>query len=249
MDFTVAIVGRPNVGKSTLFNRLAGRRLALVDDQPGLTRDRREAQTEIGKCPITLVDTAGLEAGNDGLTTRMREQTEAAVEQADLVLFLIDSRAGVIGADQMFAELVRNSGKPVVLATNKSEGRAAEAGFYEAFELGLGEPLAISAEHGIGIGEISEAIERAFEEKARNAAGEDVAEEDEGPHALRIAIVGRPNVGKSTFVNALLGEERMITGPEAGITRDAIASEVDWAGRPLRVFDTAGAQAKTPGQG
>ena len=159
MSFTVAIVGRPNVGKSTLFNRLAGRRLALVDDQPGLTRDRREAETEIGKCPITLVDTAGLESGSEGLTSRMREQTEAAVEQADLILFLIDARAGVIGADTMFAELVRNSGKPVVLAANKSEGRAAEAGFYEAFELGLGEPLVISAEHGFGIGEILDAIE------------------------------------------------------------------------------------------
>ncbi|MEE8633054.1 MAG: ribosome biogenesis GTPase Der, partial [Methyloceanibacter sp.] len=183
-------------------------------------------------------------SGSEGLTSRMREQTEAAVEQADLILFLIDARAGVIGADTMFAELVRNSGKPVVLAANKSEGRAAEAGFYEAFELGLGEPLVISAEHGIGIGEISDAIEQAFEEKASEAEGEDNAEEDEGPHALRIAIVGRPNVGKSTLVNALLGEERMITGPEAGITRDAIASEVEWAGRPLRVFDTAGLRRK-----
>lgn len=249
MPFTVAIVGRPNVGKSTLFNRLAGKRLALVDDQPGLTRDRRDVETEIGTCAVTLVDTAGLESGSEGLTTRMREQTEAAVEQADLILFLIDARAGVIGADKIFAELVRNSGKPVVLAANKSEGRAAEAGFYEAFELGLGEPLAISAEHGIGIGEVSDAIEQACQENENNAAGEDNAAEDEGPHALRIAIVGRPNVGKSTLVNALLGEERMITGPEAGITRDAIASEVEWAGRPLRVFDTAGLRRKVRVEG
>ena len=240
MSFTVAIVGRPNVGKSTLFNRLAGRRLALVDDQPGLTRDRREAETELGTCTVTLIDTAGLEAGDAGLTARMREQTEAAIEQADLVLFLMDARAGVIGADNTFAELVRDSGKPVVLAANKSEGRAAEAGFYEAFELGLGEPLAISAEHGLGIGEISEAIEQVCKE----SSGEESDAADEGPHALRIAIVGRPNVGKSTLVNALLGEERMITGPEAGITRDAIASEVEWAGRPLRVFDTAGLRRK-----
>jgi GTP-binding protein len=232
------------VGKSTLFNRLAGRRLALVDDQPGLTRDRREAETEIGNYTITLIDTAGLETGSEGLTSRMREQTEAAIEQADLILFLIDARAGVIGADEMFAELVRASGRPVVLAANKSEGRAAEAGFYEAFELGLGEPLAISAEHGIGVGEVWEAIEQACEEAAGRAGDEESAEEDEGPHALRIAIVGRPNVGKSTLVNGLLGEERMITGPEAGITRDAIASEMEWAGRPLRLFDTAGLRRK-----
>lgn len=250
MSFTVAIVGRPNVGKSTLFNRLAGRRLALVNDQPGLTRDRREAQTEIGIWAVTLIDTAGLESGNAGLTARMRQQTEAAIEQADLILFLIDARAGVIGADEMFAELVRNSGKPVVLAANKSEGRAAEAGFYEAFELGLGEPLAISAEHGLGFGEVSEAIEQACQEQAcqekaeRNAGEEEGAEQDEGQRALRIAIVGRPNVGKSTLVNAVLGEDRMITGPEAGITRDAIASEVEWAGRPLRLFDTAGLRRK-----
>ncbi len=244
MSFTVAIVGRPNVGKSTLFNRLAGRRLALVDDQPGQTRDRREAKTEIGNYTITLIDASGLETGSEGLTSRMREQTEAAIEQADLILFLIDARAGVIGADEMFAELVRASGRPVVLAANKSEGRAAEAGFYEAFELGLGEPLAISAEHGIGVGEVWEAIEQACEEAAGRAGDEESAEEDEGPHALRIAIVGRPNVGKSTLVNGLLGEERMITGPEAGITRDAIASEMEWAGRPLRLFDTAGLRRK-----
>jgi len=243
MSFTVAIVGRPNVGKSTLFNRLAGKRLALVDDQPGLTRDRREAEAEIGTCMVTLVDTAGLEPGDTGLTARMRQQSEAAIAQADLVLFLIDARAGVIAADEIFAELVRASGKPVILAANKSEGRAAEAGFYEAFALGLGEPLPISAEHALGIGDVTEAIEQACKAKGGEAAVE--AETDaEGHHPLRIAIVGRPNVGKSTLVNALLGEERMITGPEAGITRDAIAVEAAWAGRPLRLFDTAGLRRK-----
>ena len=255
MPFTVAIVGRPNVGKSTLFNRLAGRRLALVDDQPGLTRDRREAETELGSHEVTLIDTAGLEPGDTGLTKRMREQTEAAIMQSDVVLFLIDARAGVIASDEIFAELVRGSGKPVVLAVNKSEGRAAEAGLYEAYGLGLGEPLAISAEHGLGIGEISEAIQAAFE--LRREDSEDGAETveaedtgaDEASHALRIAIVGRPNVGKSTLVNALLGEERMITGPEAGITRDAIASEIDWKGRPLRLFDTAGLRKKARVEG
>jgi GTPase len=247
MPFTVAIVGRPNVGKSTLFNRLAGKRLALVDDQPGLTRDRREAHAEFGPCAVTLVDTAGLEAGDEGLTARMREQTQAAIAEADLVLFLIDARTGVNAADEIFADLVRSAGKPVVLAANKSEGRAAEAGFYEAFALGLGEPLAISAEHGLGIGDVSDAIQQACQAKGDAADGE--ADDDDGPHALRIAIVGRPNVGKSTLVNALLGEERMITGPEAGITRDAIASRLEWDGRPLRVFDTAGLRRKSRVEG
>jgi len=242
MPFTVAIVGRPNVGKSTLFNRLAGKRLALVDDQPGLTRDRREAETELGSCAVRLIDTAGLEPGNEGLTARMRQQTEAAIAQADLVVFLIDARDGVIAADEIFAELVRVSGKPVVLAANKSEGRAAEAGLYEAFALGLGEPLPISAEHGLGIGEVSEAIEQAC--KMRGAEVLTRVEEDADQHPLRIAVVGRPNVGKSTLVNALLGEERMITGPEAGITRDAIASDAEWDGRRLRLFDTAGLRRK-----
>jgi len=249
MSFTVAIVGRPNVGKSTLFNRLAGKRLALVDDQPGLTRDRREAVTELGTYAVTLIDTAGLEPGDTGLTKRMREQTEAAIMQADVVLFLIDARAGVIASDEIFADLVRSSGKPVVLAANKCEGRAAEAGLYEAYALGLGEPLPISAEHGLGIGEISEAIQAVREAQGEEAPREESAEEDEAPHPLRLAIVGRPNVGKSTLVNALLGEDRMITGPEAGITRDAIASELTWAGRALRLFDTAGLRKKARVEG
>lgn len=245
MSFTVAIIGRPNVGKSTLFNRLAGRRLALVDDQPGLTRDRREAEVMLGTSAVTLVDTAGLEAGDEGLTGRMRHQTEAAVAQADLVLFMIDARTGVTAADEIFGDLVRRSGKPVVLAVNKSEGRAAESGFYEAFSLGLGEPLALSAEHALGIGEVFDAIENACEaQKGELAAGEDDEGDEDGSLPLRMAVVGRPNVGKSTLVNALLGEERMITGPEAGITRDAVASEIAWNDRPLRVFDTAGLRRK-----
>jgi GTP-binding protein len=247
MSFTVAIVGRPNVGKSTLFNRLIGKRLALVDDQPGLTRDRREAETEIGPCAVTFIDTAGLELepGDEGLTRRMRQQTEAAIDQADVVLFLIDARAGLVPADEIFAELVRGSGKKVILAANKCEGRAAEPGLYEAYALGLGEPLPISAEHGTGIGEVTEIIEQACREREGTVVvpiGDTV--EAEAPHPLRIAIVGRPNVGKSTLVNALLGEERMITGPEAGITRDAIASAHEWDGRALLLFDTAGLRRK-----
>jgi GTP-binding protein len=246
MSFTIAIIGRPNVGKSTLFNRLAGSRLALVDDQPGLTRDRREAETSIGPFNATLIDTAGFEDAKTGLGPRMREQTLAAIAQADVVVFMIDARAGVIGSDESFADLVRSSGKPVILAANKCEGRAADPGVYEAFRLGFGEPIAISAEHGTGIGELIEAIE----ERA-GAAGEiapteddDSAAEEAGARPLRLAIIGRPNVGKSTLVNSLLGEERMITGPEAGITRDSIAVDLTWEGRPLQLFDTAGLRRK-----
>jgi GTP-binding protein len=249
MSFTVAIVGRPNVGKSTLFNRLAGKRLALVDDQPGLTRDRREAEATLGSCAVTLVDTAGLEPGDKGLTPRMRRQTEAAIDQADVVLFLIDARDGVVAADEMFADLVRGSGKPLVLAANKCEGRAAESGLYEAYALGLGEPLPISAEHDIGIGELSEAIQQVCQAGSAPAPDQGDVTEEAGPHPLRIAIVGRPNVGKSTLINALLGEDRMITGPEAGITRDAIASAVEWDGRPLLLFDTAGLRRKMKVEG
>ena len=245
MPFTIAIVGRPNVGKSTLFNRLAGKRLALVDDQPGLTRDRRETEARIGPCDVTLIDTAGLEPGDGGLTPRMREQTEAAIAQADLVLFLIDARAGVVSADEIFADLVRGSGKPVLLAANKCEGRAAEPGVYDAYRLGLGEPMAISAEHALGIDVVSEAIEEACRKHNEGEVIAEDADADEEPeHPMRVAIVGRPNVGKSTLVNALLGEERMITGPEAGITRDAIAVDLEWDAKPLRLFDTAGLRRK-----
>jgi GTP-binding protein len=245
MPFTVAIVGRPNVGKSTLFNRLVGRRVALVDDQPGLTRDRREADAEIGRTQVRLIDTAGLEAGTEGLTPRMRAQTEAAIAQADLVLFLIDARDGIVPADKDFAELVRRSGKTVVLAANKYEGRAAEPGLYEAFSLGLGEPIPISAEHDLGLGDLKDAIEAAAGPHATpGLEGEDEEAVDDTPHPLRIAVVGRPNVGKSTLVNTLIGEERMITGPEAGITRDAVSVDLDVEGTPLRLFDTAGLRRK-----
>jgi GTP-binding protein len=245
MPFTIAIVGRPNVGKSTLFNRLAGKRLALVDDQPGLTRDRREADAEFGTTAVRLIDTAGLEHGDGGLTARKREQTVAAIKQADLVVFLIDARAGIVAADEIFADLVRASGKPVILAANKCEGRAAEPGLYEAFSLGLGEPLPISAEHDLGIGDLSDAIQAASAqgEGAEIAKGP-AAQEEVVAHPLRIAVVGRPNVGKSTLVNTILGEERMITGPEAGITRDAIAVDIERQGRALRLFDTAGLRRK-----
>ena len=246
MSFTIAIIGRPNVGKSTLFNRLAGRKLALVDDQPGLTRDRREAETSIGPISATLIDTAGFEDDKTGLGPRMREQTLAAIAQADLVVFMIDARAGIIGADESLAALVRNSGKPVILAANKCEGRAAEGGIYESYSLGLGEPIAISAEHATGIGELADAIEEKaapFVETAL-APDDEPATDEDGVRPLRLAVVGRPNVGKSTLVNSLLGEERMITGPEAGITRDAIAAELAWEGRPLQLFDTAGLRRK-----
>ncbi|HEY9519988.1 MAG TPA: ribosome biogenesis GTPase Der [Methyloceanibacter sp.] len=245
MPFTIAIVGRPNVGKSTLFNRLAGKRLALVDDQPGLTRDRREADAEFGTTAVRLIDTAGLEHGDGDITARQREQTVAAIKQADLVVFLIDARAGIVAADEIFADLVRASGKPVILAANKCEGRAAEPGLYEAFSLGLGEPLPISAEHDLGIGDLSDAIQAASAqgEGAEIAKGP-AAQEEVVAHPLRIAVVGRPNVGKSTLVNTILGEERMITGPEAGITRDAIAVDIERQGRALRLFDTAGLRRK-----
>ncbi len=221
-----------------------GRRVALVDDQPGLTRDRREAVAEIGGGEMVLIDTAGFEDAKEGLSARMRAQTQAAIEQADLVLFLIDARAGIVAGDEIFAELVRVSGKPVILAANKVEGRAAEAGLYEAFSLGFGEPLAISAEHDLGIGDLKDAIEAAAEGLDRQDQPPDTAEEGEEAdaelHDLRIAVIGRPNVGKSTLVNALLGEERMITGPEAGITRDAISVPFEWKGVPIQLFDTAG---------
>jgi GTP-binding protein len=245
MPFTVAIVGRPNVGKSTLFNRLAGKRLALVDDQPGLTRDRREADAELGMTAVRLIDTAGFEHGDAGLTPRMREQTVAAIGQADLVVFLIDARAGVVAGDEIIADLVRSSGKPVILAANKCEGRAAEAGMYEAFSLGLGEPLPISAEHDLGVGDLRDAIRHmARGQDGAEQSAEESAKEAPSTHPLRVAVVGRPNVGKSTLVNAILGEERMITGPEAGITRDAVSVDIAREGRVLRLFDTAGLRRK-----
>ena len=242
---TVAIVGRPNVGKSTLFNRLVGKRLALVDDRPGVTRDRREGDATLLGLEFRVIDTAGYEDEDPAtLPGRMRAQTVAAVREADVALFLIDGRAGVTPLDEEISRWLRSETTPVVLAANKAEGRAAEAGLLEAWALGLGEPIAISAEHGEGVADLFEQLRPHVERDGI----EDVAEEDgEGP--LKLAIVGRPNAGKSTLINRMLGQDRLITGPEAGITRDSIAIDWEWrdkegAVRPVRLIDTAGMRKK-----
>ena len=251
----VAIVGRPNVGKSTLFNRLTGTRAALVSDLPGLTRDRREGVAELFDTEIRLIDTAGLEEARKGsIADRMRKQSEQAIAAADLVLFVIDARDGVTAADNAFAQAARNSGKPVVLVANKAEGRQGADGILDAFSLGLGEPIAISAEHGEGIGDLAADIIAALglqmpapTKKKRRGDDADSAEAPEKPERvkpIRVAIVGRPNAGKSTLVNALLGEDRMITGPEPGLTRDSVSSDLDYKGRLIRLFDTAGLRRK-----
>ena len=236
MSFAVAILGRPNVGKSTLFNRLVGSRAALVDNTPGLTRDRREGTARIADLDFRAIDTAGLEeAAPDSLAARMQAQTERALADADVALLIIDAREGVNEDDRHFADWLRRSGKPVVLVANKTEGRATLAGVGEAYRLGLGDPVPISAEHGEGLAGLYERL-APF---SRGAEPEEISGET-AAKPLHLAIVGRPNVGKSTLVNRLIGEDRLLTGPEAGITRDAIAVDWAWRGRPIRLVDTAG---------
>jgi len=258
MSFTLAIIGRPNVGKSTLFNRLVGKRLALVDDQPGVTRDLREGAAKLGDLRFTVIDTAGLEdATDDSLQGRMRRLTERAVDMADICLFLIDARAGVTASDEGLAEILRKRGTHVILGANKAEGRAGESGLLDAYGLGLGEPLRLSAEHGEGMDELYHMLRPLvdeFEDRAEAAApitDLDVSEGEEAPdHApsparpLQVAVIGRPNAGKSTLINKILGEDRLLTGPEAGITRDSISLTLDWMGTPTRIFDTAGMRKK-----
>ena len=252
MSFSLAIIGRPNVGKSTLFNRLVGKKLALVDDRPGVTRDRREGAAKLADLSFTVIDTAGLEEGGEAsLEGRMRQQTEAAIDQADAILFMIDARAGVTPDDKYFADLVRRAGKPVVLAANKAEGRAGEAGFFEAYTLGLGDPVPLSAEHGEGMIDLFDALRLALPEATEAPIEEDEAaaprrfDDEDGSDLditkpLRITVVGRPNAGKSTLINRLLGEERLLVGPEAGITRDSIGIDFEWRDRKMKLFDTAG---------
>lgn len=266
MSVTVAIVGRPNVGKSTLFNRLVGRKIALVDDTPGVTRDRREAEGRIADLRFRVLDTAGYEDRTDGsLEDRMRQQTETAIREADVILFMIDARAGVTPLDERFAQVLRKAGKEVHLIANKAEGREAEPGLMEAYRLGFGEAVALSAEHGLGLADLHAIVSKAVDKaEAEAEAGAEVLDEDlrpevdvdlpeddgsseEGPalrwnprRYLNVAIIGRPNAGKSTLINRMVGEERLLTGPEAGITRDSIMVPWEWEGRIINLVDTAG---------
>lgn len=264
MSFTLAIVGRPNVGKSTLFNRLVGKKLALVDDQPGVTRDLREGAARLADLRFTVIDTAGLEeVTDDSLQGRMRRLTERAVDMADICLFMIDARVGVTPSDLVFADILRKKSAHVILAANKGEGRAADAGVLEAYSLGLGEPIRMSAEHGEGLNDLYShlmPIADGFAERVDTDTPEtdvDLTEEEaelgdeDAPvpvptnaKPLQVAVVGRPNAGKSTLINQIMGEDRLLTGPEAGITRDAISLRTVWEGVPMRIFDTAGMRKK-----
>lgn len=267
MPFRVAIVGRPNVGKSTLFNRLVGRKLALVDDTPGVTRDRRIHDAKLFDLKFEVIDTAGFEEATDeSLQGRMRQQTVSAIDEADLILFVVDAKSGVTPTDRAFADIARRTGKPLVLIANKAEARGSESGLIDAWEIGLGEPVPVSAEHGQGMPDLREAIVEAIGEEmafgdpeddlvpvdaAEPMSGDDIDDPNsenipayDATKPLRITVVGRPNAGKSTLINALVGEERMLTGPEAGITRDSISVDWNWRGRKIKLFDTAGMRRK-----
>src|SRR5579862_871461 len=251
MSFTIAIIGRPNVGKSTLFNRLVGQKLALVDDLPGVTRDRREGEAKLGDLAFTIIDTAGLDEGPKGsLTARMQEQTETAIDLADALMFVIDARVGLTPTDRAFADFARKANKPVVLVANKAEGKHGEIGAMESYALGLGDPVQISAEHGEGMGELYDALRPLMPEPVDEAEAfddDEVIESDEerATRPIRVAVVRRPNAGKSTLINRLLGEERLLTGPEAGITRDAIAVPLNARGRHFLIYDTAGLRRRS----
>ena len=257
MSAKVAIIGRPNVGKSTLFNRLVGRRLALVDDEPGVTRDRREGEGRLADLSFTIVDTAGLEEGDpETLAGRMRAQTEAALIDCDVILFVVDARAGLTATDKHFAQAVRRADKPIILIANKAESTAGKAGVYEVFALGLGEPIAFSAEHGEGLTELYDALVEVLPASSRLDPDEEseaeplvLGEEEDGSELdlakpLRIAVLGRPNAGKSTLINHILGQDRLLTGPEPGITRDSIGLDTEWNGSQDQDFRHRGPKAE-----